>query len=250
MKVLAYLPLLYGKDYLKHSLLSYYNDVDEILICYSPKPSHGHPSNLACPDSEQELINICAEVDVDNKINWHKGNWQQENQQRNFAHDYARSKGYDLLFNADFDEIWRPGYLKELLQLTYDRKANRCLIWMRHLWRSFDWICDDPMRQERIYYLHHDRGDLIYAPQPENQVFHFGYARTLEDVKYKISCHGHSSEWLQTKEAWFESKYVPFPPTGEYTHPACQNVWLPQPFDKNELPEIMKTHPYYNLKVI
>jgi len=250
MKTLAYLPLLYGKDYLAYSIMSYYDDVDQILICYSPKPSHGHPSNMTCPDSEQELIDICANIDHDNKIIWHKGDWQQENQQRNFAHDYARSRGFDLLFNADFDEIWRPGYLPELLKLTYERKASKCLIWMRHLWRSFNWICDDQMRQERIYYLGADKGDLIYAPQPENQVFHFGYARTLADVQYKISCHGHSSEWLQSKQDWFESKYKPFPPTGDATHPACAGVWIPKPFDKTELPDFMKLHPYYNFDVI
>jgi hypothetical protein len=140
--------------------------------------------------------------------------------------------------------------LKELIQLTYDRKANRCLIWMRHLWRSFNYICDDGMRQERIYYLGNDKGDLIYAPQPVNQVWHFGYARKPSDIAYKISIHGHSAEWVQSKESWLSNKYMPFPPTGEYVHPACKDVWYPKLFDKSELPEIMRDHQWYNAEVI
>lgn len=249
-KVIGYVALHYGKDYLGYAIKSMYGCCDEILILYSESSSHGSRTNATCPDTMEELVSIVEEVDVDEKCKWRTGHWTQENQQRNFAHDYAKSKGYDILVCTDADEVWRSEELLwELIMLTFERKANKCLVWMRHLWRSFDWICDDPMRQERIHYLGGDAGDLIYAPNPINQVWHFGYARKPSDIKYKISIHGHSAEWLQPKEKWFADKFMPFPPT-DNVHPVCENVWHPKPFAKEELPEIMKSHPWYNTKVI
>lgn len=257
MKVAAYCPLHYGSDYLKYAIESVKDDVEHFFILYTPTPSHGSGSgSRGCPDSEEDLYRIVTSVLGFDQFTWIKGAWTQENQQRNYAHEIAKQKGYDILVALDFDEIWRPGYLADLVKLTYERKATKCLVWMRHLWRSFNYICDDSMRQERIYYLGNDKTDLIYAPQPENQIFHFGYARRPVDMEYKIGIHGHSSEWLQTKTAWFNDKFMAWPPVNEngesnqYVHPVCSGVWAPQKFDKELLPEIMKDHPYYNLEVI
>lgn len=246
MKVVGYFAMHYGKDYLEYSLRSVYNDLEHIFILYTPRPSHGHDTRLTCPDTEQELMDICARVDVDNKISWRVGHWHQENEQRNYAKQLAKAYGADILVLVDFDEVWKPGILKELIQLTYERKASKCLIWMRHLWRSFDWICDDPMRQERIYYLGSDAGDLIYAPQPENQVWHFGYARKPIDVEYKMSIHGHKAEIANN---WYYNKFLQYPFVNE-CHPACKDMWNPTPFDKTTLPELMWEHPYYDLVII
>lgn len=253
IKTLCYIPLHYGKDYLKQAIQSVYNSVDEILILYTDKPCHGRGTNLECPDTKKELINVAMHaVDsgfMDDKIIWIDGNWNAENEQRNTAHTYARKNGFNVLVCVDADEIWIEKYLKELIQLTYDRKASKCLVWMRHLWRSFNFICDDGMRQERLWYIGNDTLDLIYAPMPENQMWHFGYARGFKEVEYKISIHGHSAEWLQPKELWFENKYKRFPPV-DNVHPVCEAVWFPQPFHKELLPEFMRSHEYYNLDEI
>lgn len=248
MKVLAYLPLHYGKDYLAYSIKSYYQHVDEILICYSPKPSHGHGTNLICPDTEDELVEVASSADPDNKIVWHKGNWNRENEQRNYAHDYAKVKGFDILFNADFDEIWKPELVGLLINETYIRKASKCLIWMKHLWRSFDHICEDAMRQERIYYVKPDKQDLIYSNNGTNDVWHFGYARKPDDIRYKMGIHGHKNEF--NKGDWFNNVYMKFPERKNDLHPTCVETWDARPFDKNELPEFMKKHPYYKLPII
>lgn len=89
MKTIGYVALHYGADYLKYALLSVYSELDEILILYTPTASHGHGTTMQCPDTRQQLLEICQEVDVDGKINWIDGKWNQENQQRNYAHDYA-----------------------------------------------------------------------------------------------------------------------------------------------------------------
>ncbi len=256
MKTAAYCALHYGTDYLKYAILSVMKDVDHFFFLYTPTPSHGASGRRSCPDTEEGLLEIVKATLPEDKFTWIKGAWTQENQQRNYAHEIAKQKGYDILVALDFDEIWREGYLSELIKLTYERKAVKCLVWMRHLWRSFNYICDDSMRQERVYYLKPDHEALIYAPHPENQIYHFGYARKPSDMEYKIGIHGHSAEWLQTKQAWFSDKFMAWPPVNEageslqYVHPVCEGVWHPQKFDKNLLPGIMKDHPYFNLEVI
>lgn len=247
MKTAAYIALHYGKDYLEYSLKSVYKSVDEIYVLYTPFPSHGTGTHMKCPDSKDELFNILKKVDVDDKINIYQGNWPKENGQRNYAHAIAKSRGIDVLVVLDFDEVWRPGVLEELMKEVYDRKAWKCLVWMRHLWRSFNYICDDGMRQERLHYLGDDKQDMIYASQPINQVWHFGYARTVQDVEYKIAIHGHKSEI--NNNSWVHNKYAPFPPVQD-VHPTCVNTWNPIPFDRNELPEIMRSHPYWDKEVI
>ena len=249
MKVLGYIALHYGKDYLKYAILSMYDSVDEILILYTSAPCHGSGTSLKCPDSKNELLSIVDEVDKNKKIRWAEGKWTYEGQQRDSAYNYANAHGFDILVTTDADEVWKPELLNELIRLTYERKASKCLVWMRHLWRSFNYICDDAMRQERINYLGNDKKELIYAPQAENQIWHFGYARSIKDIEYKISIHGHSGEWILPKQQWLEEKYIPFPPASD-VHPVCQDTWEPRPFNKNELPNFMTMHPFYNSEVI
>jgi glycosyltransferase involved in cell wall biosynthesis len=246
MRVAAYIALHYGSDYLDYAIRSVYESVDEIFVLYSASASHGHETLLPCTDSKEKLMDICNKYP---KVRWFDGNWKYENEQRNFGYKFARDTGFDILVILDADEVWETQYLKELIKETYERKAQKCLVWMRHLWRSFNWICDDAMRQERIYYLGSDYKDLIYADKPNNQIWHFGYARDLNSIEYKISCHGHSGEWLIAKQKWFKEKYCAFPPVND-VHPTCENTWNPKAFDKNELPKIMHEHPYFKLDKI
>src|SRR5574337_2004369 len=242
MRTAAYIPLHYGKDYLPYAINSVISEVEKIYILSSSEGSHGHKSKMICPETKQQLIECIPSEFVD-KIEWIDGNWTQENQQRNYAHELARTKGYEILVAVDADEVWKPELLKELIQLTYERKANKCLVWMRHLWRSFNLICDDQMRQERIYYLGADANDLIYAPQATNQVWHFGYAIRPELMEYKISIHGHKAEWKNPN--WYQQTFMEWPVGDGWVHPVCENVWYPKHFDKKELPEFMCVHPFY-----
>lgn len=248
-KVLAYCPLHYGKDYLKYAIASVYPLVNEILILYTPQPSHGHGTSMVCPDAYEDLFHEATVNDPQYKVKFISGTYSREGIHRDVAFDYAKQNGFDIVVGLDADEVWNTQYLGELIQEVYERKSEKCLVWMRHLWRSFNFICDDAMRQERIYYIGPDKTGLIYADKPVNQVFHFGYARELNQVEYKISIHGHSNEWTLPKERWFNEKYKPFPPVQD-VHPTCVNTWNPKPFDRKELPEIMHSHPWFDKEVI
>lgn len=249
MKVLAYIPLHYGVDYIGKAIESVNDAVDEILIIYTSKPSHGTGTSMFCPDSKQELIDEINKADIEDKVVFMEGEFKREGLHRDTAFTYAKNEGFDIVVALDSDEIWNTKYLKELIVEVYERKAAKCLVWMRHLWRSFNFICDDPMRQERIYYIGEAKESLIYADKTKNQVWHFGYARALNQIEYKISIHGHSNEWLMPKERWFNEKYKPFPPVQD-VHPTCVNTWNPKELNRYELPEIMHSHPYFKLEEI
>lgn len=249
MKVLAYIPLHYGTDYLKYAIQSVYSCVDEILILYTSEPSHGHRTDMYCPDSMQSLQQEALANDAENKVKWHNGIYTREGIHRDTAFEYAKQNGFDVVIALDSDEVWKTDILKDLIREVYERRSEKCLICMRHLWRSFNYICDDPMRQERIYYVGPDKTGLIYASQPVNHVWHFGYARELKQVEYKISIHGHSNEWILPKQRWFDEKYRPFPPAQD-VHPTCKDTWNPKPFDRNELPDIMREHAWFDKEII
>lgn len=68
MKVCAYIPLLYGKEYLAASIQSYMDLVDKIYVLYTPKPSYGYNAHLACPESEQELTLLSGKPSVNSVI--------------------------------------------------------------------------------------------------------------------------------------------------------------------------------------
>ena len=85
-------------------------------------------------------------------------------------------------------------------------------------------------------------------------------------MNYKWSCHGHKDElnpnflnmynrynkerydkWVANERAveWMPGKYIH---DVSYTlHPVAKEIWRQtKPFDKNELPEVLKNHPRFN----
>lgn len=244
-KTLAFCPIHYGIDYLQYAIQAIYPVVDEIIILYSNMPQLR--TDLKCPDSEDKLKEQAFKHDPENKIKWISKKWHVETMQWDEAKVYARKHGFQVLVWFDFDEIWKTDVLERLIRETHDNPTLETLCWMRHLWRSFNWICDDVMRQNRIFSLDAPKGSLVYSNSQVNDIWHFGYARKLVDTEYKESIHLHKDEW---REKWFEEKFKGWKPGIIDTHPTCVGHWNPKEFDKSELPEMMKDHLYYNLKTI
>jgi hypothetical protein len=62
MKVLGFMPIHYGKEYLKESLLSIVNHCEKVVVAYTQQGSHGYASNEVCPDSKEEIYKIAFEI--------------------------------------------------------------------------------------------------------------------------------------------------------------------------------------------
>lgn len=234
MKVLAYTPLHYGKEYLRESILSYKDIADKIIFLYSEKPSYGHDTNLKCPDSEQELRDIV--FSTTDKAEWIKVTAGNEGQHRSIIWNYTQ--GYDLLIATDADEVWKIDELKHALGEALQRGFRRYNIdGFINFYRNFNQVCYDGFRPARIFNLHGQGEAEIKAT-----IYHFGYAIDEILMRYKWSCHGHQTE---LRPDWIDGTYL----TDTLTdlHPVAISLWNAQNFDKNTLPEFMKSHPKFKL---
>lgn len=247
MKI-GFVCLHYGSDYLAFSIKSIYDSVDKILVAYSEMPSHGHASTLKNPDSKHACYAAAfAFGDPKNKIQWIEGKWGSEGAHRNIAFEmYPKA---DLISVVDADEIWHPEQFAAMQEWCLKQPTRQFKTALRTPWRSFNWICDDPMRPDRFFRLNQPMGSISYTPNEIGMFYHFGYARKPEHIKYKLSCHGHKNE---LKNNWFEEKFMAWSPTNNIgdLHPTCKGFWHAKPFDKNLLPKIMREHPYWNLNII
>ena len=238
-------PIHYGSDYLGYSIKSIYDHVDQIHILYANKPSHGHSSNLVNPDTIEKLKSASLRFgDPGSKLIWHHGTWGNEPAQRAMVYKIADEVGADLCLAVDADEIWDKHVLESAIKSAIKKNKKINLIKMLTFWRCFHKVTTDEMWPIRIIIPNGVEGTNYL----DGRVNHFGYARSIADIEYKISIHGHKSEWrddwLDLYKSWPDSKNVGL-------HPVDSSVWRNvNDFDKSTLPEYMRDHPYYNLEKI
>lgn len=247
MKI-AYCPLHYGSDYLGWSIKSIYDYVDKIYILYSPTPSQGFNTDLNNPDSEESLKESAFIFgDPGDKIEWVVGSWKNEGEHRDFINELTKEMDIDIILSLDADEVWPQDGIEYLIKEAEESPFKTNRIRMVTLWRSFSWYCTDEMWPIRIVCPKKPEGIFNLGVEPERRIFHFGYARSLRDIEYKLQVQGHRGEW---RSEWWD-RYKAWPSSGNNDfHPVCQNVWNITPFDKSLLPEYLKDHPYYNKDVI
>lgn len=252
-KVYSYSICLYGLDYLSFALKSVSSLVDKSYIFYTPHPSHGHSTDLKCPESRDEIM---ASIPADE---WGKLTWVDtegffdEGPQRDYAVNMLTRDGADLILNLDYDEIHYPDVLDKMIKEVWDKNNVRNhLVNMVHFWRSFSWCNYDDGWPVRLIDTRHRTGTNYLSPNELGRVLHFGYVIRNETMKYKLSLHGHKDE---LRPNWYEEKWLAWPPPKD-CHPTNgikqdgTGWWDPVPFDKNLLPGVMKNHPFYSLDKI
>lgn len=247
MKVLAYIPLHYGAEYLEAAIKSVLPCVDQLLVLYTSSPSYGHYSSDDCPETQDQLKDIAFRAAGD-KIYWLDitGSVRQENEHRAAAKEYALIHGFDQMLAVDADEVWDTEALSKSLKEAENMPNDRIAVrnWT-HFWRSFNWVCRDGFLPVRIYNLKvpFNKEEAVV----DGCIYHFGYAQSTEIVSYKIKVHGHKSEF---RPNWLEEKFLNWTPGVNRVHPTSVDIWDPEPFDKTTLPEILKQHPNYSKWII
>ena len=153
MKVLGFMPIHYGIEYLKESLLSIRDHVDGMVVSYTHKPSHGFKTILECPDKAEDIRKICEDV-LGDKLIWDEAEFYgAENQHRNVAKKY--SQGFDLIISIDADEVFEPTETEIALKYAYTHNERYYGIkGYLNFWRSFNWICLDGFRPITVSYTH------------------------------------------------------------------------------------------------
>lgn len=250
-KVAGYTALRYGADYLAYAIRSVIDALDEYHVLYATKPSHGHPSDAVCPDSEDELHAIAWDA-AGPKLHWHRGDWTYEGQQRNSILNYAPDAA--VIISVDSDEIYQPLLIENIITYAGSTQYSKPFRYLRipfvHYWRSFQrCILHDPAYPARVTFPKIDAlfGETTWQPHM-GVVNHMGYATRPDIVAYKWKIHGHKDE-LRRDVDWFKDVFMANRQTD--CHPVGSEWWNAEavnPLDR--MPSWMAEHPFFNMEVI
>lgn len=244
-KVLGFMSLFYGAEYLRSSLIALYPYVDKMYICHTKSPSHGYKSFLPCPDSEEELRKIAKEVMEDKLIFESFDGFEVESIHRNMRYKY--SEGMEYIITADADECLDniPAALK--FAYTQDERYYGTRHYL-NFWKSFNHVNTDEFAPIRIEKL--SANNQLQNHHSNLKVYHFSTAQNSNTIKFKNSIFGHASE---IRPSWFEDIYTKWTPESgiEWLHPVSLQIWQQaQPFDRYSLPLYLRGHPNFNLNLI
>jgi hypothetical protein len=239
--------LHYGVEWLYWSVRSVVDSVDRVNLFYTPFPSHGHGTNLVCPETRDQLREALIPLLVhDYDIRWFDcpDRFPHEGAHRTYAVNTCFDDGADKIVVVDADEIWDSEVLYKALKESYsDNRSYR--IGMRHFWRSTKWVCDDAAAPTRIIVRDGNPTTEGYLP---GKVLHMGYAQTPEIIRYKQDIHGHKAEWRQ---GWFENIFLPWKPGVGDVHPTNLKYWDPVEYKDDGLLEyLIGDHPQWGKDLI
>lgn len=252
-RVAAIVVLHFGADYLADAMRSVADVVDEYIVVYSPVASHGHDSAIACPETFEQLRTVAhdAIVEIDKPLRWFTGYWNSEGDQ--FQYGCAHT-GADIIVKLDCDELWSPGLLAAAIEQGLERGKHEMRVALWHYWRSFHKaFTHDPAAPGRIYFRMFPREDGSESTYnrptdcPESfTIHHFGYCMNAELTRYKMSIHGHKSQFKIPWEQWYQDVYL----TNRQTdvHPCGSDYWMQT--EDVEVPEFLQGHKYAGLEVI
>jgi hypothetical protein len=247
MKIVAYTALLYGADYLGWAIRSVIDHIDKYWVLYSAQGSHGHQTDLVCPDHAADLYDIAKQAAGD-KLHWYTaspGQWQHEGMQRDYIHTVAPDA--DIILVVDSDEVWSEGLADFAIKTSVKANPKLMRLPMYHYWRSFRRaVLGDPALPVRVINSHGVDEATLYA---DGHIHHFGYAQRSEIVQYKIETHGHKAEWRKDVD-WFHDRFMAN--AQQDCHPVGSEYWNPEVVDPYTLglPAWMKAHKYAELEVI
>ncbi len=229
----AYMILHYGLTYLPAAIESIYDQVDQIFIAYTPKPSQGHSTEMNCPDSSDELLGSIQKWA--DKITVEVGSWNNEGEHTEAGRKMANLKDDDWLIRLDSDEIFQPGAVDFFIGMAKDRNEHQFGLPFIHFWKSLNKVCRDgqrPIRLER-------KGGFGSTNLPDTvdekyAILHFGYAQPDKYIRYKMEVQGHRDEW---REDWYEEKWLKNAQTD--VHPVSLKFWNTEDYDLNKLPSFV-----------
>lgn len=259
--VIAVYVVHYGQDYLEYSIRSIYDHVDKIIISVGLKSWSYKGSKPIDENFLKWILDLPKKYE---KIQIITGEWSKDEDQRNDTIQYV--KDFDYYFLLDYDEIYDPVNLDGFYDFAEDHKEFSVFrIPFLNFWRSFGYVIQEEVFSpvQRFFRIgrrfkfklscisSYKRRVQVDVPSDICCCYHFSYAKTVEEISYKINTWMHapdiSANWLERFVDWNGNRTMKnlYPLRGQ------EQIWKKaMEFDKNRLPFLLQSHPYYSLDVI
>lgn len=279
MKIAAVFCVYNEEEYLSCAVRSVLEAVDRVILCLGTAPYTAYRTNPveAFPADGTEAIVEDLARQFPQKIEVIKNPWPSQMEHRAAGLHRCLELGMDYHFLVDGDEVYRQDHLDRIKQtLLQHPEAGTFIIKCHTFWRSFRYRIPPEIltwRPRRIFKLTRVRKVLglplfphrlrfkgindmnslgsIHEFLPQEAVFyHFSYARSPARMREKLATFPHAQEILG---GWYEKVWLPWPDQRQMqnihpTDPPKFPQAVLQPLD--DLPEILREHPYYGLDII
>lgn len=241
-KVVAFTRCHYGTDYLPWVLRSALPFVDNHLVIYTPTPTFGRFTSLPNPDSREALVDAARSVGSD-KVLW------AENVPVEVTTALHYFPNADIVLELDADEVIAPALFADIIARykagELPQRSYRLPFW--HHWRSFGYACEDAGWPIRLYLPRQTQVDTAFYPLSADRIHHFGYCRRESDMRYKWETSVHIGE---LRPEWWGDIWARFPERLTDVHPVMRDWWDAKPYDRADLPAVLRDHPYYGLEKV
>lgn len=278
MKIAAVYCVFNEEEYFEWSFRSIYDAVDRIVILLGLAPwTANNPEShrlFTQRDQTEAIINRLSAGDP--KVIVRKGLWSSDREQRQVGMELCIQEGMDYYFLIDGDEVYRQDHLVAIRdEIEHHPEVGTFQIKCTVLWRSFryrtpywgvkwtPWRIFKITRARRWFgvsvpyrcrFIGPEKTNSLgtrYLIPPERAVFyHFSYARSEARMRLKLATGNDRDRYVQR---WMEQVWLAWP-----EHRSMKNLeqlhpdGLPEALyvDSSDLPEVMRTHPYWNVDII
>ena len=279
MKIAAVFCIYNEEEYLEVAVRAILPGVEQVVICLGLSPYTAYRAEgsleLFPPDGTEKIVDRLA-LEFQGEIQVIKENWLSQMEHREAGLKRCLDLGMDYFFLVDGDEVYREDHLRKIRKtLAEHPEAGTFIIKCHTFWRSFRYRIPPEIltwRPRRIFKLTRHRrilgipfphklrfkgindmnslGKVYEFPPSETAFYHFSYARSPERMREKLATFPHAQEILG---GWYDRVWRVWPQQREMEniHPTDppkfpRAVQLPL----DDLPPVMKSHPYYALDII
>jgi len=280
MKIAAIYCVYNEEEYIEYSIRSIYDFVDHVFVLLGCAPYCAYNARareqFQQPDQTETIVRRLAATHP--KIQLITGLWDSEQAHRNAGMRLCLGHGDDYYFLVDGDEVYRRDHLEQLrTEVAAHPEAGQFIIKCHLFWRSFryripaeelGWM---PRRVFKVTWISRlgkswlplprpcwftgnnktNSWGTVYHIPPERVVFyHFSYARSPARMQEKLLTFSHAHEIL---DGWYTRVWLPWPQQRHMTaiHPIDPPKFSRAVYHEvSDLPEVMRSHPYFEQDVI
>lgn len=272
---------VYNEDeYIEHSIRSIEHFVDRIfvLLGQGPYTAYNAQARTQYRTADQTETIVRALAARQPKIQLVTGLWDSEMEHRNAGMRLCWEDRADYYFLVDGDEVYRRDHLENLrADILAHPEAGQFIIKCDLFWRSFRyriqandmaWMPRRVFKLTRWSELGKSRipiprrarftgnnktnswGSVFHCDTRRVIFYHFSFARSPEKMREKLSTYSHAHEILS---GWYERVWLRWPSQRDMRDlNPVDPPKLPQALERplDDLPEVMRDHPYYSQEVI